>query len=391
MVSFNNTQDLFIFNCGSRIPVATAFEPEDLINEVAGILLATTGRPDLSPELLKHYQRGRNSLSAYCHRYRNDHEKLFQAIQNYDINLRVPLLGIREMAQQEQIGETSTWRLPAEIFSYLKTSPNAVVLTDQSLQKIQSKLMTIDWRTVGTIIERHLRSFFGIHSKTPISVAIYGKTVWGDERSNDTDLLLVIDDLECYIAETGGSRPNIVCPGLANSFPYDIRPLTNELDVAIYGLGALSNGTLNHDTINSILWARLNGIQVAGESTINFFSDWMVCQNVLVTLGYAMKNALVNFETKSKKLTHFVRMEFAHCIYIGKKYLPELDPTINEWQHRYSSFNDDPNLEDFLQNAVFVAGVSKKLLLHIKQKTIENAAFILSNLIGNEANITIMS
>ncbi len=386
MASFVSNQNSLISLAGSSIPIAEAYGPENLINEVAAIVLAAIGRSDLSPKLLKRYQRGQNVLTTYQYIYKNDHEKMLQAIQNYNINLRVPLLGIREIPK-EQGDDTTAWGLPAEIFSYLKSSPNAAVFTVQSLQNIQSKLKMINWRVVGTIVERHLRSFFGINSRTPISVNIYGKIVWGDERTNDLDLLLVIDDLECYIAETGGSRPNIVCAGIADLFPYDFRPLTDELDIAIYGLGALCNGTLSHDTINTILWATMNGIQVAGESPIKIFSDWMVCQNVLVTIGYAMKNALVNFGAKHKKLSHFVRMELAHCIYLGKKYLPDLDPVINEWQNHYYSFNDSPKIEDFLQDAIFVAGASQKLFSSIKEKAIENAATIISSLIEIGTNI----
>jgi hypothetical protein len=361
-------------SCLPRIqsnPIGPAYTygTEDLINEVAGIILATTGRSDVAPKLLKHFTRGQSSLLHYSHIYGGTHGQLCDAIYDYDIGLRVPLLGLRESPlRYDDRRELRVPRPPETIASYF--GPDGV----SSL----SRLSGMNWSTFGNIVEAHLRGYFGISDEVPISITVYGGVLSCHGRSKDIDLLLVVEDEDCSIVETGGSRPNLICPGASELFPPDFRPLTNELDVAVVGFGAIRSGTLSHDLINTILWASLDGLQIVGTPITREVSDWALCQNVFVFMGYSVKNAFINPNIVGEKLARLISVELSRCMVLGKKYM---STDLAEYDRYSSDIVPYKTIEEFIRSAEILAGILRNLFEIIKKTAVQNVSTLLGKLL----------
>lgn len=358
----------------SAIPCAILYTETDLINEAAGLLLALAGRTDVSPELLRRYPRARAVLEGCYADIGQLAEGLQNAVREYDITRRVPLLGVRTLpiARGQQ-----SWALPAQVLDRLRACPQAVELSQDQLELISKRLANVDWMRLGLLVEGHLRNYFGIRSETPLSVALMGGAIW-KEKTSDLDFTVIVEDLNCYICETGGSRPLLQCRGIRDCFPPGQGPTTNGLDIALYGLGAITNGSWSHDLMNTLSWTGMNGIFLRGEPVTSCISDYVSTQMAFVGLGYALKHSAVAGAVQDPKFSAWITGHLKICVQMGEKYGCS---QAQSWRAELSRMANDPH-SDCYSTALMVAEAASTVFTAIKSQTASSITGLLDSVLG---------
>lgn len=337
-------------------------ELDDLINEVAGILLAGSGREADLPRLLDDYPRGRAAVEAYLARTGPDHSSLARAIGAYDPLLRVPFLGFRPAPVGPR---PDWWSPPPDLRRLLFSSPLSEGTTPARLDSAERRIRRVNWRPVGSAIDHHVRGFFGLPTRVPLSVHLLGSYVWGAGAPQDLDLTVVVEGPFPWGIETGGSRPALECPGLASLFPAAARPLSDRLDVAVVGRGALKEGTFSHDLINTVVWSTLGGLPLTGGALVTGLSDFTVGQSVLVTLGYAMKHTLVGGGRGGPKQFGHARSQLGIVVSLARKYRL---PALAEWEGALRSFDEVFSGKSLWEVATFTAQAVIVVLTAIRER-----------------------
>jgi hypothetical protein len=159
----------------------------------------------------------------------------------------------------------------------------------EELSYLARRLCMIPWLEVLHEIRQALAAIQGDDS---VSIIIFGSTVTGYNRApRDLDLVVVNEStITSSPPVIGGTR--IRCESLA---PY-LRKVdidATELDISTVSASLLSTASLSADLTNILVWSWHSGVPLSGQHLTAGLGPAHVLQDILVSLGFAAKRALL--------------------------------------------------------------------------------------------------